>query len=335
MHAGIGHHPVVEGLALAHEARVAVMGGGAGAHAVVAADAFVEVDQHRLGGVHETLFQGPLGQGVVFQGARFQQRQACRRRVDIGKHVPLQHRRWNAQDVDIAQRGQHCAEHAVLLAFPTGVKRFDAEIVAGAEIGDRTMAFSDLRRYPGETGANHQQAIGIIADMGDHRLVLGADRAALAQLLIGHVPVELAIGLEQGGVDHLLQRIGVEPGEQRTFRQVHRQGVAPVVLVDAPSPALVVAAELAQSLPADFQQPALGLGEHGGGAGHAAQRRQLAEQGAFVQLGGLILVKHRRHVLEEHPRVGGIGGIAAARRRRGAAVARRARLGHAVVAPKL
>ena len=104
------------------------------------------------------------------------------------------------------------------------------------------MAFPYGSRYAGESGANHQQPIGIIADAGDHRLVLGAHRAALAEFLIRHVPVELAIGLEQRGVDHLLQRVRVEPGEQRTFRQVYRQGVAPVVLVDAPSPALVVAA---------------------------------------------------------------------------------------------
>src|SRR5206468_8900091 len=60
VHAGIGDHEAVVLVAVAQKAWIVVMGGSAGAHAVIAAGATVQVHHHGSGAVEETIVHEKL-----------------------------------------------------------------------------------------------------------------------------------------------------------------------------------------------------------------------------------------------------------------------------------
>src|ERR1700722_8126601 len=76
------------------------------------------------------------------------------------------------------------------------------------------------------------------------------------------------------------------------------QCVAPVILVDMPLPARIEAAQLAQALPADFEQMGFGLGKNRRRARHAAERRQFNAYLASRERDGAMFVENARHVLQ-------------------------------------
>ena len=300
VHARIGHHPVIVSLAVADEHGIAAVGRGAGAHAVVAPRAAVEVDEHRLGAVDEPLLDRPLHRRIVReQATRGHLGLALRRCLDLGEHMRLEHVRRHPQHVDVAERGERGLQRQCLALAPAVVERGKAVIVSGAEVGERTLAGAQFHRDAREAGADHEKAVGIIALVGDNRLVLGAPLAAGAQLLVRHVPVEAAVCLEQDAVGHGLQRLLVEIAEQVGLAQVRLKRALAVDRVDCLAEAFVELADLAQPLPTDLEQLRVGLGEHARGARHPPQRRELAEQRASRQRRGLVLVEHRRNVLQD------------------------------------
>ena len=64
----------------------------------------------------------------------------------------------------------------------------------------------------------------------------------------------------------------------------------------------VVFHQVAQALPADFQQFGfLALGKNGGGAGHAAQGGDFAEKLPAFDHGGLVFIEDAGNVLQKNP----------------------------------
>src|SRR5207249_1166598 len=62
VHAGIGDHEPVVLMPMPQKAGITVMGGGAGAHAVIAAGATVQVHHHGGGGIEKTVVHQKLDQ---------------------------------------------------------------------------------------------------------------------------------------------------------------------------------------------------------------------------------------------------------------------------------
>ena len=113
------------------------------------------------------------------------------------------------------------------------------------------------------------------------------------------MPVETAIGLEQGGIDDFLQRRRAQPLEELRLLEMVLQRVGAVGRVDLAPPSLVILAQFPQSLPADLQGQGLGLGKHCRRALDSPERRQFAEQGARKDLGRAMLRDDRRDILQE------------------------------------
>ena len=96
--------------------------------------------------------------------------------------------------------------------------------------------------------------------------------------------------------------------KNRNFAQGGGQSPFAVDLINVLAQGLVVFHEVAQSLPADFQQSGfLAVGKNGGGAGHAAQGGDFAKKLPAFDDGGLVFVEDAGNVLEKNSRLLALG----------------------------
>ena len=220
MHAGIGHHVVVEGSAVADEARIIAVALGTGLDAGVATHAAVEVDDHGGGPLDDAVLDQDFQRvGIDFRCLLAQSRQ--RRMAPLGRdrgiapapfdrfrqegfgklgqNIFFDDGRRHTQDVGVTDGPKSVLQgNGMFSAFTPILGDFlESGKSPGADITDRLLTMIDLAGDPGGTRHDHQQAIGVIAFLDDDRLHRQAFLGrAFKVAVVGNVPVEIAIGLE-------------------------------------------------------------------------------------------------------------------------------------------
>ncbi len=171
---------------------------------------------------------------------------------------------------------------------------------AGAEVVEGAVAGAVALGEAGEAGAHHDDAVGVVALGGDGGLLGDGGGAGLDEFLVFAGPVVVAVGLEVGGGLDGGAGLGGEVAKEGDLLEVGGEGALAVDLVHVGAQGRVVFEEVAQALPADLEQAGVVLlGEDGGGARHAREGGDLAEEVAGVHGGGLVAVEHAGHVLEK------------------------------------
>src|SRR5262249_37443763 len=105
---------------LPDEARIAAMRRSASLDAIIAAHAPIEIDEHGLRAVDQSLVDHPFGECVPVDRA-VEAAAGPRCAGQVRKHVLLEHLRRYAQDVDVAETGQGAAPGHRLAGLPAFV----------------------------------------------------------------------------------------------------------------------------------------------------------------------------------------------------------------------
>ena len=116
VHTRIGDHQVIVCRALANEARVVVVRCCTGPHAIIAARAPIEIDQHRLGAVEEPMVGEEIEEGGIDFGFRISDcglkgRGALGfapwlRGFRVRYDQSLYYLRWDSEHVDVSDRAE-------------------------------------------------------------------------------------------------------------------------------------------------------------------------------------------------------------------------------------
>lgn len=324
VHAGLSDHEVVVDGAVAEEAGVAAMGGGAGADAVVATRATVKVDDHGLGAVKKPVLGEKLHQGGVRRrgggpgfrgqgphaGGRGLARNYDGRRELIGgqvrQHVALDHGGGDREDVGMADDAEAVLQgDRGVGVFPVVGDLVETVDAAGAEVVQGAVTGAMALGEAGEAGAHHHDAVRVVALGGDGGFLGDGGGAGLDEFLVFTGPVVVAEGLELGGGLNGCAGVGGEVAEEGNFLEVRGEGALAVDLVHVGAQGGIVFQEVAQALPADFQQLGVVLfGEDGRGARHARKGGDLAEEISGVHTRGLVFSEDAGDVLKEHGAAG-------------------------------
>ena len=166
MHAGVRDHDVVLHPAVADELRVVVVTRGAGAHAIVAARAAVEVDKHRRGAIDVAFLDEELDHLRVESRGRLVLDVDVRLLLNPLAHITdlrlaetrrdklLDDRRRDNEDVDVTDRAQGKLETDRLVVFAIAEQLGEPENLAFAEITNRPLAVVILATEPGKAASN-------------------------------------------------------------------------------------------------------------------------------------------------------------------------------------
>jgi len=141
------------------------------------------------------------------------------------------------------------------------------ELAARAEVVQRAVAVAEPLAEAGKAGADEHDAVGVVAFLRDDRFLLGRVLSLAGQPLVVAGPVVVAVGAELSLCDDALELLVVEPLEDGDFAQVRGERAFAVDAVDVVPQVIIKTQQVAQPLPADFQQfRGIADREDGGGA---------------------------------------------------------------------
>ena len=164
----------------------------------------------------------------------------------------------------------------------------EAEHAARADVVERPLAAAVFAADAAEAGADHVDAVEIIAFPHDHRFVGAGGFAILGQPLVSAGPVVIAVGFQLRRVAKFLVGGIVEVVEKRVVAEECLQRVFPVNLVDPRLEGRIVFHDVAQAFPCELKKAGDRRGgDDRGGARHPAERGNFPEHAALTQLRGL------------------------------------------------
>ena len=209
---------------------------------------------------------------------------------DLRRHPKHIHTAGGAQGMLIGDAGSIAP---VVLDF------VQAEQIAGAQIAHRAMTVIDPLADPGKARPHHDQIVGDLVLGDDNRFVVEAlDALFLRHRLVSGVPIEFAVARELGAARDLADLLGAQILEQRRFAELHFETVLAIQLIDLVAERGVAPSDVAQTLPANFQQLRVGFRKYGGGSGAARDRGNFAEHLARADLDREMIADNRKRIAQ-------------------------------------
>ena len=140
-----------------------------------------------------------------------------------------------------------------------------------------------------EAAPNQKNSIRVIAFVKNERLLC---ETSPGQIIISGVirglPLEISVGFETGGVEHLFESFRGQIIQEGRCAQMLVETSFTIKLIQARFPFGRVATNFPQPLPANFQQLRATIGDDRGRARRAPERGDLAEHFARFEPGGVI-----------------------------------------------
>jgi hypothetical protein len=123
------------------------------------------------------------------------------------------------------------------------------------------------------------------------------------------VPVELAVAFENRGVGHRRETLRRQVLQQRRFAQMDPEAILAIQAFDMAAKRVRATHQIAQPLPADFDERRVGFRDHRGSARTAREGRQFAEDFAAFEDDRIGLVERPRNVLQKDARARGLAAL--------------------------
>ena len=172
---------------------------------------------------------------------------------------------------------------------------------APAEVAHGLMAMVPPAADADEAGPHHEQPVRIIPFARDHGLPGQAFSGGAADKpVVGAMPVEVAVSLEQGLLRDLANRLFVEVPEHRSLPDMRPEAALPIEPVHVRPEIVNPTPDLADPPSADLEDLGAALRKDGAHPRVAGQRRDLSEHIAGSESRRPVFVDDCRHVLEEY-----------------------------------
>ena len=140
-----------------------------------------------------------------------------------------------------------------------------------------------------EAAPNQKDSIRVIAFVANERLLREVPPGhVIISGVIRGLPLEISVGFETGGVEHLFESFRGQIIQEGRCAQMLVETSLTIKLIQARFPFWSVAADFPQSLPANFQQLRPPISDYRGCARHAPERSDLAEHFARFKPGGVV-----------------------------------------------